>query len=537
MIKRLLTYRSRSITGAAIILGAASFVSRLIGVMRDRIFAHYFGAGQTLDAYYAAFRIPDLVYNLLIVGALSAGFIPVFMELLTKDKREAWLVTNGMLNIISVVTLAVCGILFLFTPKIVPVIVPGFDGEALRTTILLTRIMFLSPILLGISSLVSGVLQSFKSFFIYSLTPIMYNVGIIVGALFFVPVVGVAGLGFGVILGALLHLAIQLPMLFRLGFRYRPILALKNSFVRRIAGLMIPRTLGLATTQLNLVAMTTIASTLEVGSIAIFNFANNLQYVPIGIIGISFAIAAFPTLSESIARKHTQDAVRYLSHTMRQILFFIIPCTIIVLLLRAQIVRVVLGTGAFDWNATIVTARTLAFFALSLFAQCLLPLLARGFYALQDTWTPFLSSLATTLMTILAALYYKDIYGISGIALAFSIAMIAQLAILWLILRQKLGTLDEGRIVRSLIKISAAAVLMALSIQLLKAPLARIVDMTRFWGILTQGFLSGTIGLLVYGLVCYALHLEEMLAFQKSFKKRWLKLKHYQGEINEADEI
>lgn len=537
MIKRLLTHQSRSITGAAIILGAASFASRLIGVVRDRIFAHYFGAGNTLDAYYAAFRIPDLVYNLLIVGALSAGFIPVFMELLTKDKKRAWLVTNSLLNILAIALVVVCSLLFLFTPELIRLMVPGFSPEKMNTTILLTRIMFLSPILLGVSSLVSGVLQSFKSFFVYSLTPIMYNIGIIVGAVFLVPVIGVAGLAVGVIIGALFHLGIQLPTFFRLGFRYRPILRIKDKYVRRIAGLMVPRTLGLATTQLNLVAITAIASTLKVGSVSIFNFANNLQFFPIGIIGISFAVAAFPTLSQSIAENRTRDAIRYLSHTARQILFFIIPLTIIFLLLRIQIVRVVLGTGAFDWSATIITANLLAFFSLSLFAQCLNPLLARGFYAIQDTWTPFLTSLATTLITILAALYYKDIYGIAGVAFAFSIAMIIQLAILWLILRYKLGGLDEGRIVRSLIKISAAAVVMAVAIQILKVPIAARVDMTRFWGILTQGVVSGTVGLLIYGFICYALRLEEMLAFQKSFKKRWLKLKHYQGEINEADEI
>jgi putative peptidoglycan lipid II flippase len=439
MIRRLVNSTTKSITGAAIILGAASFLSRLIGVVRDRIFAHYFGAGDILDAYYAAFRIPDLVYNLLIVGALSAGFIPVFMELVAKDKKHAWRVTNSIINILGIILLFVTAALLLFTPQLTVWIAPGFEGEKLNTTILLTRIMFLSPILLGISAVVSGVLQSFKSFFIYSLTPIMYNLGIILGVFLFFTPFGVRGLAFGVILGAALHLLIQLPAFFRHGFRYRPILLLKDSSVRTIGRLMIPRTLGLATTQLSLVAITAIASTLEVGSITIFNFANNLQYFPIGIIGISFAVAAFPTLSGFIAENRKNEMIDHLARTARQIIFFIIPLTILFLLLRAQIVRVVLGTGMFDWDATITTADALAFFSLSLFAQCLIPLLARGFYAIQDTWTPFLTSLAALLITVAAALYYKDIYGIVGIALAFSLAMIVQLAILWIVLRQKLN--------------------------------------------------------------------------------------------------
>lgn len=537
MIKKVLNSTTKSITGAAIILGAASFLSRIIGLARDRIFAHYFGAGDILDAYYAGFRIPDLVYNLLIVGALSAGFIPVFMELLTKDKKQAWQVTNSILNILSLASLIVCAILFIFTPELMKFIVPGFGSEKLQTTILLTRIMFLSPILLGISSVVSGVLQSFKSFFIYSLTPIMYNIGIIIGALVLVPIFGIKGLAFGVILGALMHLLIQLPTFFKHGFKYKPIIMWKDKSVQTIAKLMIPRTLGLATTQLNLVAITAIASTLTIGSVAIFNFANNLQYFPIGIIGISFAVAAFPTLSGLIAEKRKEEMVSHLSHTIRQILFFIFPLTIIFLLLRAQIVRVVLGTGLFDWNATILTADTLAFFSLSLFAQCLIPLLARGFYAIQDTWTPFLTSFAALFATIAFALYYKDMLGVPGIALAFSIACILQMSLLWIVLRQKLGTLEESKIIVSALKISVAAIVMALVVQLLKTPLSLIVNMQKFWGVLTQGFVAGIAGLIVYAGICYILKLEEMLEFGKSFKRRWLKLWNYQGEVGDADKI
>jgi len=537
MIRRLLSSQIKSITGAAILLGSASFVSRLIGVLRDRIFAHQFGAGTTLDAYYAAFRIPDLVYNLLVVGALSAGFIPVFIKVYEKSKSKSWEVTNSIINILGVGLIILCIILFIFTPQIIPLLVPGFNGEKLDLTITLTRIMFFSPILLGISSVVSGVLQATKSFFVYALTPIMYNLGIIAGALIFFPIFGEIGLAFGVILGALLHLLIQLPTFFKHGYRYKFVFNIKDIFVREIAKLMIPRTLGLATSQLHILVITYLASTLSEGSLTVFNFANNLQYFPIGIIGYSFAIAAFPTLSYLATQNKKEEIAEHISSTTKQILFLIIPLSIIFLLLRAQIVRVVLGSGAFDWTATIMTANTLAFFALSLFAQCLIPLFARTFYALEDTMTPFIISFVVAVINIFLGIYLKDSLGVAGLALAFSIAMVIQLSFLWLFLKLKLGSLGEAQIIKSLNKIVFSAFCMAVTVQSLKLPLSNIFGMDTFKGVLFQGFFAGTAGLLAYLLICYFLKLPELTHIQTSLTRKWLKLRNVQAEINEADEV
>jgi putative peptidoglycan lipid II flippase len=537
MIKRLFSSQIKSITGAAILLGVASFISRVIGVLRDRIFAHEFGAGQVLDAYYAAFRIPDLVYNLLVIGALSAGFIPVFLKIYEKNKKKSWEVTNNVLHILGLGLIIVCVILFILTPKLVPLLVPGFSGEKLKTTIMLTRIMFLSPFLLGLSSVVSGALQAVKSFFVYALTPIMYNIGIIIGALIFVPWFGEKGLAYGVILGALMHLCIQLPTFFAQGYRYQFSFNLKDKFTKEIGKLMIPRTLGLATGQLHILVITYLASTLSEGSLTVFNFANNLQSFPIGIIGYSFAVAAFPTLSYLASQNKKSKIAEHLSYTTRQILFLIIPLSIIFLLLRAQIVRVVLGSGAFDWTATILTADTLAFFTISLFAQCLIPLLARTFYALEDTMTPFVISFASAIINVFLGLYLKDILGISGLALAFSVAMIVQLSLLWVFLKIKLGNLGEANILKSLNITAFAALVMGLVVQFLKQPLSSILDLSTFKGILLQGFLAGIAGLTIYFLVCYLFKLPELKHIQSSLTKRWLKLKNVQGEINEADEM
>ncbi|MFZ2190275.1 MAG: murein biosynthesis integral membrane protein MurJ [Candidatus Magasanikiibacteriota bacterium] len=537
MIKKIFSSQSKTVIGAAVILGLASFVSRLIGIMRDRIFAHQFGAGDILDAYYAAFRIPDLIYNLIIVGALSAGFIPIFTKLLVKDKTEAWRVANSVFNILGIILTVICSVLFIFTPSLMQLITPGFDAEKIKLTSTLARIMFLSPILLGLSGIVSSILQSFKNFLIYSLTPIFYNLGIIIGAWLFVPRFGVAGLAYGVILGALLHLLIQLPSLYKNGFKYQPLFLWTNIYVRQIGKLMIPRTLSLAVSQFNLLFITILASTLAAGSVTIFNFANNLQYFPVGIIGVSFAIAAFPTLSQLIAENKKEAMIEQLSSTIRQIIFFIVPLTIIFLLLRAQITRVVLGSGEFDWTDTILTANTLALFSLSLFAQCLIPILSRAFYSIHDTWTPFITALIGMIVNVVSAFYFKNLFGISGLALSFSFAVTIQLILTWILLKRKLGSLKEIDILKSLAKISIATVFMSVTIQFLKYPIANLVDMTRFWGILLQGLISGIIGLLIYGIILHFLKLEEMQQFSQSLRRQWLKLWNIQGEIKEGDEI
>ncbi|HLD31666.1 MAG TPA: murein biosynthesis integral membrane protein MurJ [Patescibacteria group bacterium] len=524
-----------SVTGAALVLGLASFASRLIGIGRDRIFAHYFGAGDILDTYYAAFRIPDLVYNLIVVGALSSGFIPVFVELSLRDKQKAWKITSAIINILGLILVIICGLLWIFTPQIMPYLVPGFGAEKIAQTILLTRIMYLSPIILGISGIVNGVIQAKRNFFIYSLTPILYNLGIIIGTIFLFPIFGLAGLAYGVILGAVLHLLTQIPTLYQHGYHYRPILLWRDRDVHTIFRLTIPRALSMGVSQINLIVTTTLASTLALGSVAIFNLASNLQAFPVSIIGISFAVAVFPILTESFAEKHLDNLAAQISATIRQVLFFISPLTIIFLLLRAQIVRVVLGSGEFDWQDTITTADTLAFFTLSLFAQCLIHLLARGFYAIRDTKTPFYIAIIAAIVNISSAIYLKNILGVPGLALAFTISAIFQMAMLWFMLRLKIHTLNESLILSSLLKISLASLLMAAIVQFLKTPLASLVDMTKFWGIFSQGAVAGLTGLLAYFLILHWLRLDELQQLIASFRRRFLRITGLEPEANKVN--
>jgi putative peptidoglycan lipid II flippase len=544
MIKKLFSGQINSITIAALLVALSSLVSRFLGIFRDRILAGEFGAGDTLDIYYAAFRIPDLVFNLLVLGALSAGFIPIFTNLLknplakvrdvfSREKnKEAWQLTNNILNILGLSLLVLAGVGVIFAPLLMKLVAPGFSEGKQVLTVALTRIMFLSPIFLGISSVLGGVLQSFKRFFIYSLAPIMYNIGIIIGALYFVPIYGIYGLAWGVVLGAFLHMLIQLPMIIKLGFRYKARFNYKDKNVRKIGRMMVPRTMSLGIVQINLLVITVIASTLKSGSLAVFNFANNLQYFPIGIFGISFAVAAFPTLSAIAFNK--KKLVENFSHTLRQILFFVVPSTVLILTLRAQIIRVILGTGQFDWEDTILTMDTLGFFAISLFAQATIPLLIRMFYARHDSKRPFYIGLIAAIANVFLSLWLARNMGVAGLALAFSAANIINFIILWIVLRVEIGNMDETRILYSVVKFSIAALACGITVQGMKLVVWQFVDMTKTLGVFTQGAVAGISGIIVFIIISWLLKSEELFNFWNGVKRRLLYRKVETGDQGEA---
>ena len=536
MIKRILTKQTNTITGAAFVLSGAALVSRIIGLLRDKIFAHQFGAGEVLDAYYAAFRVPDLMYNLLVVGALSAGFIPIFRKHYDTKKEQAWKFLGSVLPLLGIALIVCSSLLIFFADSIIPYIVPGFTSETQALTITMARIMFISPIILGVSSVISGALQALKSFIIYSLTPIVYNLGIILGAIIFVPNIGPLCLAWGVLLGSVLHLLVQIPTLFRHGFKARFSLSFSKD-IRKLIKLMLPRVISLGASQITLTALVFYASSVSVGAITVFTFATNIQYVPVGMIGISFALAAFPTLCEYTKKTDTELFVAHLAATTRKILFFIIPLTVILILLRAQIVRVIYGSGEFGWSATIETANTLAFFALSLFAQALIPLYVRAFFAKENTNKPLVASVFAMIITVGYGYYASKSLGIAGIALAFSFGTFVQFIFLWIMLRRELGSLQDYQTAISLQKMSVAAIAMTVIIQLLKLPIANLVDMTRAWGILTQGCVTGMFGLIIYGGVCSLLRVKEIDELVAGLKKRFLHFTHVEGQISEADKV
>jgi putative peptidoglycan lipid II flippase len=542
MVKKLLNHSSKTIFSAAVILAVMTLTSRILGLFRDRLLAGKFGAGDALDAYFAAFRLPDLIYSILVMGAISSAFIPVFAHYWQKDEKEAWHLTSGILNLISLGLIFLAIIFIFFAPSLISLIAPGFSGEKREITIMLTRIMFLSPIFLGISSILSGVLQYFNRFFISSLAPIMYNVGIIVGIIFFVPHFGLIGLAWGVVLGAFLHLLIQVPSAIFSGFRWTNVFTFYHEGIKKIVKLTIPRTVGLAGTQINFWVITAIASTLASGSIAIFNLSNNLQYVPIGIIGISFATASFPKLAKSFVDKDKENFARSFFSTFNQIIFWVLPISIGFFLLRAQIVRIVLGTGQFGWADTRLTAAALGIFSFSIFAQSLIPLISRAFYSFHDTKTPVLISLFSIAANIIFSFFFvwilkqgnlfssfinntlklaglEDI-SILGLAIAFSLSSLLNFFVLIRFFSKRVDFWRHRSILDSLVKTVLSCAIMAVVVYAMLNALALFLDTRTFVGIFLQALISAVLGLVVYFLSSLVLKSEEANTLvKKIFKK------------------
>ncbi|MEI7425708.1 MAG: murein biosynthesis integral membrane protein MurJ [Candidatus Moraniibacteriota bacterium] len=526
---------SRSVISAAFIITIAGLASRLLGLVRDRFLATTFGAGDTLDIYYAAFRIPDLIYNILILGALSAAFIPVFTGLISQKKeKKAWDIANGVMNLAITFVIILSLIFCFFAPYLMKIITPGFPPDKMDQVVFFTRIMFLSPVFLGISGIFGGVLTSFKRFLIYSLAPIFYNLGIIFGVVFFVRLWGPIGLAWGVVLGAFLHMLIQYPAARHLGFRYS--FAFKKYFfdkdIRHILKLMLPRMMGIAVSQGNLFVITIFASTLVAGSLSIFNFAQNLQSVPLGIFGISFSIAVFPALSALWATNNKKEFAKTFAETFCQIMFFVIPLSIFILLLRAQIVRVTLGAGKFDWEDTILTYECLKYFTLSLFAQSVIPLLTRSFYAIHNTKTPFYVAIFSEIINIILVVLLIREYQITGLAIAFSVTSLVQMFLLFSMLRLKFDDLGDKKIIKSVGQISLAAIFSGIVVQIFKYLIASIVDMDTFLGVFFQLAISGTSGVLIFLFLCHFLRLEEYMNFKESLTRRIFK-----GEKNITENI
>jgi len=530
MLNKLITRKS-SVLEATAVLAVASLVSRVFGLVRDRTLAAHFGAGDVTDAYFAAFKIPDLIFNLLILGALSSAFIPVFTEYLYKngeDKDEAWGVVNSLVNI-GIVALAVILLLAaVFAPTLAGIVAPGFTGEKQDLVIMLMRVMLLSPLFFGISNLAGGILNSFKNYLAYAVAPILYNFGIIAGVIWLVPEFGNIGLAYGVVLGAFLHMLVQLPGVFSHGYRYKFKWEWKHPALQKMAWLMVPRTLGVAISQFNVVINTVIASTLAVGSVAVLNWADNLQSLPIGIFGISFAVAVFPVLAEKYTLKKLDEFRDDFVRVFKQILFFIIPTMVLYWLLRAQIVRLVLGSGAFGWEDTRFTVSVLAFMTFGMIAQATIPLLARCFYALQDTKTPLITSVVALIINVGMAFWLIPKLQVVGLGAALSISGLVNMGLLLVMLNRKLAGLPWGNIVGATFKMILGAGVMGGVGYLMLQVMNWIIDTHTFWGLLSQTVVTIIVAVLSYLVLVKWMRVPEVDMVVHPAKALWQKVRRGQ---------
>lgn len=427
----------------ATLLGISFLVSKGLGLFRDNLLASKFGALNAesavfnLDTYYAAFRIPDLIFNLLAFGILSAGFVPLFLDIRhSKGNRDAFEFANQVL-ISGMCAIALVSIVCMIAaPLLVRIIVPGFSPEALEVSIFATRLMLISPILFTAAAVASGINNAVRNYIPLAIAPIFYNLGIIFGIEFLAENHGVYGVSLGVIIGALMHAGVHLPYAIGAGMRPSFSLPRLSANVRRLFLISYPRIWGISLQQVGLIISTSIASILAVGSVTIYNFSLNIASLPVGVIGISSAMVSFVVLSDLAARADRSEFVFELRRTLTGILSLLIPLSAGLFLVRGDLVDLILKSGKFGSLDAASAEYTIAFLTIGIIFEGSLYLLARSFYALKNTWIPVVASSIAIFMHTAISLFFTFIlkWGTPGLALAQSIAHVVNASILFIVL-------------------------------------------------------------------------------------------------------
>lgn len=544
MVKNIFTFLHREISSlhqAAYLLGFFALLSQILALFRDRLLAHTFGASHALDIYYAAFRVPDFVF--VAIGSIVSisVLVPFLAERIDADFDDAKIFVNHVFSFFFIMVIGVSVVLFIILPYVLGFIFPGFEGESFQSLVLLSRILLLSPILLGISNLFGSITQIHRRFFIYALSPVVYNVGIIVGILVFAPIWGIVGVVYGVVLGAFLHGLIQIP--FVIHARLFPCVTIRFDWtlMRRICALSLPRTITLGSTHIMIIVLLGIASVLDEGSIAIFNFSYNLQNVPLAIVGVSYSLAAFPTLSHLFVGNRHKEFVGYIMTATRHILFWTIPITCMFIVLRAQIVRTILGSGEFDWDATRLTAAALALFCISLLFQSISLLLIRGYYSAGVTKKPLIVSVISSVSAIVLAFVFLQAFdtyplfqffiesllrvrGIEGtkilmLVFAFSLGQIIHATGLIVWFQKDFGSFYFS-VGHTLFQSLSAGIIGSGITWIFLNVFDSYLPLDTLWGIFLQGLCSGLIGAMVGMYVFYLLDSSELKEMMKVLRRK-----------------
>ncbi len=525
MVNRILTFLNKEFRGvneAALLLGGFALLSQILGLIRDRTLAHIVGVGPMLDIYYAAFRIPDFLYISIASLASITVLMPFLMEKINANNGSNLKARTFMNNVFSAYMLFMIGasvLIAVLMPFIAPYIAPGFNEEQISLLITTSRIMLISPILIGLSNLIGTVTQLFRNFFVFSLSPVFYNVGILLGVIFLYPLFGIYGLGFGVILGAFMHFLIQVPVVINHNFLPRFTFKINWSEIYQVIKLSAPRTLTLSCNSLAFIFMIAMASNLKQGSISLFTFAYNLQSVPVGIIGISYSVAAFPILVKSFSMKDMDNFISQILLAARQIIFWSLPVITLLIVLRAQIVRVILGSNTFTWADTRLTAASVALFVVSLFSQGLVLLFVRGYYAAGNTKKPLFINVFSSIMVIVIAqilifvfknypmvlskleviLRVESVPGTIMLALplAYALGSLLNFFLIWILFKKDFLSNHDINLSRTFIESFVSALAIGLVAYLSLGLFDGIFDINTGKGIFLQGFISGALGLIV----------------------------------------
>lgn len=537
-----------SVNQAALLLGSFTLLSQILALFRDRFIAYYIGPSPLLDAYYAAFRVPDLIFISIASLASITVLIPFISAKMNGGEVtiEARKFLNDVFTVFFGVMIVVAIVAFLLMPYLVSYIAPGFSPAMQSKVIELSRIMLFSPIFMGLSNLFGTVTQLFRKFFVYSLSPLFYNLGIIFGVTFLYQIFGIYGLAFGVVLGAFMHFLVQVVAASFSGFVPRISFSINFTDIKKAVFISLPRTLGLSFNSISLISIIAMASYLKGGSISIFNLSFNLQSVPLNIIGISYAVAAFPTLVKSMSMGRLDEFKDHLKGAARQIIFWSLPVTFLFIVLRAQIVRVILGSPTFTWENTRLVAASLAVFSISMMAQGLIALFARAYYAGGNTRRPLTINLISSVSIIIFSpifLYVFKTYpllhnlvesllkvsGIPGteilmLPLAYSCGTIINLILLSLSIKKDFMP-HEPFVTKTFFQSLSGSFAMGLVAYLSLNILSPIFGTVTFWGVFLQGFISGIMGILIGILVLHMLGSEELKDLVKTFHTKFWRAK------------
>lgn len=526
MVKNLFTLlysRQTSILSGAVVIMATMMVAKILGLVRDRLLAHVFSP-DTIDIFWAAFRLPDLIFQITILGALSVAFIPVFTEYYEhKGKEDAFELARSILNIFLSIFILATILIYIFAPSLIAnFIAPGFSPEKQIQVVTLTRIILFGQVILVLGSFFIGILQSFQRFIIPAFAPVFYNFGIILGIVLLSKSFGIQGAAFGVIIGAIFHALVQLPLIWSLGFRFKLPSRFLHPGVKEIIRLMSMRTLGLAAEQINETVGLALASIASIGSVTYLTFAQHLQVVPVGLFGATLAQAALPVLSSERARGRIEEFKITLLTTLHQILFLALPAAAILIVIRIPLVRLVFGASQFDWEATVLTGLTLANLSIGLSAQAISLLLVRGFYALKDTKTPVIVSLIVVSINIILSVYFINVLKLDvwSIGFANSISAITSAILLFWMLHFKVGKFNLKQVLVPLGKILMATIIMGVALYIPIKLLDQVIfDTTRTINLLILTTISASFALSVYFLLVWFLRVRELKTYADLIKR------------------
>ncbi len=557
-VKKLFKRDSTGVSEAAFLIGFFSLVSQLLALVRDRSLAHAIGPSHALDVYYASFKIPDLLF--VIIGTLVSvtAVLPFLVEKNAGDQNgenvskfasQLLVVITGLLVVLSIVG---C----IFMPLLVRIIAPGFDEATLAQLTHMSRIMLLSPTLLGISNLFGTFGQFYKRFFGFALAPVFYNLGIILGAVYLYPRFGLIGLSVGVISGAVMHLVVQAMPLFGTGLRFMMPEKIDWSEMKRLAFVSLPRAFTISLSSLVFVVLSAIATTLPEGSVSLFTLSFNLQSVPLSVIGVSYAVALFPLLSDSIARGLRSDALATFARAYRHVAFWILPITALFIVLRSHIVRIILGTGAFTWENTRLAAAALGIFAIGFFTQSAIALLVRVFYSDHNTRVPLRASLVGAGIIVLTAVVgiscYLSIPGFRGffeamlrvsntggaimliLPTSYVIGSGVQAMILARFAKKLFSTTSFPGLHIAIGKSGLAALGLGLATYGSLHFFVKIFSAQTFGGILMQAFSSALVGAIAYVLILVVMKSQELAEMREAVKKKFAPARILPDEIEKV---